>query len=317
MATSNSNLSGNGDVAATLLGDGELLRRTRESARGVTRLVRLPFRNRVWKGAAGEFQGGGAGSSIDFQDHRTYIPGDDPRHINWQAFARTGNYTMKLYREEVRPQVDVIFDVSQSMFVDEAKAARSLELFFFCTDAAAQTSSAVNVWLACGVRHTFVPDVAREGDAWVKMAMDLWQEPRINATAPMPLMLGEMPLRANALRVLVSDTLFPESPERIVASLTTRNGCGVILAPFTADEERPPWQGNYEFIEVEDNSRHVRRVEPALIKRYRTAYDQHFAQWKSSCTRHAVSFARVAAEPTLEQALQVEGISQRAVEPVA
>ena len=300
-----------------MLGDAELLRRTREAARGVARLVRLPFRNRVWKGAAGEFQGGGAGSSIDFQDHRTYLPGDDPRHINWQAFARTGNYTMKLYREEVRPQVDVIFDVSRSMFVNEPKASRSLELFFFCTDSATQTSSAINVWLACGRRHALVPDDAREGDRWVKMAIDLWQDSGTTATAPIPLMLGELPLRANALRVLVSDILFPDSPERIVTALTTRNGSGVILAPFTIEEERPRWQGNYEFVEVEDNSRHTRRVEPALLKRYRNAYDQHVTQWKTSCTRHSVAFARVPAEPPLEQALQAEGISQRAVEPAA
>ncbi|MFN9663179.1 MAG: DUF58 domain-containing protein, partial [Akkermansiaceae bacterium] len=26
---------------------------------------------------------------MDFQDHRSYSPGDDPRHINWQAYART------------------------------------------------------------------------------------------------------------------------------------------------------------------------------------------------------------------------------------
>ncbi|MGB1261127.1 MAG: DUF58 domain-containing protein, partial [Akkermansiaceae bacterium] len=66
----------------------------------------LPLRSQVWRGMAGEFQGAGTGSSIDFQDHRAYMPGDDPRHINWQAYARTGNYSMKLYREEVRPVID-------------------------------------------------------------------------------------------------------------------------------------------------------------------------------------------------------------------
>ncbi|MGK0184315.1 MAG: hypothetical protein ACI9R3_000081 [Verrucomicrobiales bacterium] len=300
------------DPAAALLRDSDLLQRARESARGVSRLLRLPFRNRVWKGAAGEFQGGGTGSSIDFQDHRTYLPGDDPRHINWQAYARTGNYSMKLYREEVRPQVDLILDVSRSMFVDETKAARSLELFFFCVDAAGQTGAggAVNIWLVCGDQVAFVPDMARQSDAWTEQAIALWK------TSPaVPPELANIQLRANALRVMISDTLFPESPERIVSSLAARNGCGVILAPFTAAEEDPAWQGNYEFVDVEDCSRHVRRVEPALLKRYRVAYENHIAQWKSSCTRHAVAFARVAAESLLEQALQVEGLTQRAVEP--
>ena len=33
--------------------------------------------------------------------------------LAWAAFARTGQYTMKLYREEVRPVVDVVLDASE------------------------------------------------------------------------------------------------------------------------------------------------------------------------------------------------------------
>ena len=43
------------------------------------RRFRLPFARQAWRGAAGGWQGSGAGSSIDFQDHRAYVPGDDPR----------------------------------------------------------------------------------------------------------------------------------------------------------------------------------------------------------------------------------------------
>ena len=156
-----------------------------------------------------------------------------------------------------------------------------------------------------------------ETDTPAETAMGLWSQPIANkkVAATDPPAIDEIPLRANAMRVLVTDTLFPDSPERLVGTLASRNGCGVILAPFTAAEADPDWQGNYEFVEVEDRSHHVRRVEPALLKRYRAAYQNHMAQWKSSCTRHAVAFARVAAEPPLEKALEAEGIAQRAVEP--
>ena len=103
----------------------EELTRYHATALAAAGRLRLPLRSRVWKGQAGEFQGAGVGSSLDFQDHRTYVPGDDPRHINWQAYARTGQYTMKLYREEVRPVVDVVLDASESMFFDPQKAQRA------------------------------------------------------------------------------------------------------------------------------------------------------------------------------------------------
>ena len=104
--------------------------------------VRLPFRHRTWRGEGGNWQGAGVGSSIDFQDHRPYLPGDDPRYIDWQAYARTGHYSMKLYREEVSPRVDVALDVTASMFFDDAKRERALELFFFCVESALQAGSA-------------------------------------------------------------------------------------------------------------------------------------------------------------------------------
>ena len=74
----------------------EELESAMEEARKVAERLRLPLGAQAWKGQAGEFRGAGVGSSIDFQDHRDYSPGDDPRHINWQAYARTGQYSMKL-----------------------------------------------------------------------------------------------------------------------------------------------------------------------------------------------------------------------------
>ena len=59
-------------------------------------------------GTQGNWLGTGLGSSVDFQDHRAYQMGDDPRYIHWAAYARTGLLTMKLYRAEVAPLVETV-----------------------------------------------------------------------------------------------------------------------------------------------------------------------------------------------------------------
>ena len=106
--------------------------------------VRLPLRNRTWRGEGGNWQGAGIGSSIDFQDHRPYLPGDDPRYIDWQAYARTGHYSMKLYREEVSPRVDVALDVSESMLFDDAKRERCAgTVSLFSAESALQAGSSL------------------------------------------------------------------------------------------------------------------------------------------------------------------------------
>src|SRR5690625_6847234 len=112
--------------------------------------LRLRPAGKIWHGQTGNWAGAGIGSSIDFQDHRPYVPGDDPRYINWQAFARSGHYTMKLYREEVSPQIDLLLDTSASMFFEPEKQQRAWELFFFCRDSALQSGAALRTFLSSG-----------------------------------------------------------------------------------------------------------------------------------------------------------------------
>lgn len=271
--------------------------------------VRLPLRSRVWRGQAGEFTGGGTGSSMDFQDHRAYSPGDDPRHINWQAYARTGSYTMKLFREEVRPVVDVILDASDSMFFDETKAARVAELFYLL----AVSSQAAGATLAL---HAVRGDVVRVLDPaslhnhkWLETARSL---PATNPAAAPD--LSRLPLRANAIRVFLSDLLFPGDPEPIMHHLVQRHGSAVVLSPYLESEARPEWSGNYEFIDAERKSHHPHRIEPATLRRYKEAYTNHFALWKQHTQRHQAAFARLSAEEDLATVLFREAVPAGALE---
>src|SRR5687767_4120613 len=127
---------------------------------------RLPFSRQAWRGLAGNWMGAGAGSSLDFQDHRVYVPGDDPRHIHWQAFARTGALTMKLYRAEVSPLVDVIVDVSASMSFTPEKAARTDELLAFAVECAVSIGAPVRVHAANGRNVQAVPMESVRADNW-------------------------------------------------------------------------------------------------------------------------------------------------------
>ena len=83
--------------------------------------LRLALPRTPMRGRAGERLGSGTGSSLEFQDYRPYVPGDDLRHVDWSAYARSGLLAIRLYREEVAPRVDLVLDVSRSMSVTELK----------------------------------------------------------------------------------------------------------------------------------------------------------------------------------------------------
>jgi uncharacterized protein (DUF58 family) len=55
------------------------------------------------------------GASVDFAEHRGYVPGDDIRRVDWRLWARTDRYYVKEYEAESNMNFSVLLDVSKSM----------------------------------------------------------------------------------------------------------------------------------------------------------------------------------------------------------
>jgi uncharacterized protein (DUF58 family) len=55
------------------------------------------------------------GASVEFVEHRDYYPGDETRHIDWRAYAKTGRYYIKEYEDETNLRCYLFVDCSGSM----------------------------------------------------------------------------------------------------------------------------------------------------------------------------------------------------------
>ncbi|MDZ7815143.1 MAG: DUF58 domain-containing protein [Planctomycetota bacterium] len=55
------------------------------------------------------------GFSVEFSEYRRYIPGDDPRAIDWNAYARTDRHYIKLFQAETSLEGYLAMDISASM----------------------------------------------------------------------------------------------------------------------------------------------------------------------------------------------------------
>jgi uncharacterized protein (DUF58 family) len=55
------------------------------------------------------------GASVDFAEHRGYVPGDDIRRVDWRLFARTDRFYIKEYEADSNSNFAVLLDVSKSM----------------------------------------------------------------------------------------------------------------------------------------------------------------------------------------------------------
>lgn len=288
-------------------------------------VARLPLQSGRWSGTAGTVLGRGTGSSIEFQDHRHYTPGDDPRHINWQASARTGQFTMKLFREEVTPRIDLVCDISRSMFLGEQKNQRAWELFYFCLESGLRIGGHLRLFLlarSAADQPAELPVQQAVADRW---PIDALEDGVENANQPSRLaavasparladQLDRVPFRAGSLRVLISDLLDESPPEHAVAALSAAGSQGLVLAPFARTESEPDWSGTIEFEDAERLTRRRQEVDADLLSRYRQAYQRHFAVWREACCRRGVVSARVAAEGDFLAALRAEAVPAGAVE---
>jgi uncharacterized protein (DUF58 family) len=55
------------------------------------------------------------GFSVEFAQHREYVPGDDLRHLDWKIFGKADRFVIKQYEEETNLRAHLFLDQSESM----------------------------------------------------------------------------------------------------------------------------------------------------------------------------------------------------------
>jgi uncharacterized protein (DUF58 family) len=83
----------------------------------VSRLSRLDLKARlVVEGfIAGLHRSPFHGFSVEYAEHRQYMPGDPIKHVDWKVYAKSDRYYIKEYEEETNLKAYIFLDVSASM----------------------------------------------------------------------------------------------------------------------------------------------------------------------------------------------------------
>jgi uncharacterized protein (DUF58 family) len=81
------------------------------------RLAALPLFSRMpmLGNVSGRHQSPHRGSSVEFAEYRKYVPGDDPRRLDWRAYARSDRYYIKEFEADTNLRFYVVVDTSASM----------------------------------------------------------------------------------------------------------------------------------------------------------------------------------------------------------
>jgi uncharacterized protein (DUF58 family) len=242
-------------------------------------------------GLAGTAMGHRAGSSLEFRDHRSYEPGDDLRHIDWSAFGRTDQLTVKLYREEVTPHLDIIVDGSRSMNLEGTKKAEAaVALCAFFATAASRAGYSHSLWTLAD-RCQPVANGNRAPGLWEGLTFDHRGAP----SNQLPL------LRPRATRILISDLFWLGEPLLVTRPLGERAAVALVIQLLAHDDVNPPEGRSVRLVDSETDEVREIFVDAIAARRYRDALARHQESWDLACRQAGVTFLTLTAETLLAQ----------------
>lgn len=245
-------------------------------------------------GTMGNMLSRSVGSSLEFMEHREYLPGDDLRRIDWNAYARSDRLAVKLFREEVNPHVDLLLDVSRSMNLGGTrKGEATYALAGFFASAAAESHFSFRV---------FVTDNGCRTLGRSHLAPLEWDPFELTATNSPAEALSQMPpgWRTRGIRIIVSDLLFLADPSMVLSQISGDAAVTIVVQLLAEADIDPPDQGNLRLVDCESGERLELFLDTLAQERYKRNLARHQENYNIAARRHGAFLHTVVAERFLQ-----------------
>lgn len=277
------------------------------------------------------------GRSVEFDDFRDYVPGDDLRHIDWNVLARLDKLFIKIFREEEDLALHVIVDASASMnagspnkliyahqlamalaYVGVVKQNR-VSVASFGVAAGPSSGSAGLRQLApvrgrSGVHRVATFLLQNLDDA--QRAAQSGASPGVNDSPDIAKALRTFARtrRGKGIAVIISDFLTPAGDASVLTpglnaiALTEAGGFdSYALQTLSRDELDPRLLfsrgliGDLRLTDVETGLAAEVSISPALIAKYRARLDQYIAAVRQNCRARGIGHFLVATDTPIDQ----------------
>lgn len=246
------------------------------------------------------------GSSTEFSDFREYMPGDDLRRIDWNAYGRLDRLYIKEYMEEKEAVVSVLLDTSASM---DYGAKKKSELA--CMLVAAMAYLGLNNMdrvLVYDVKRMQSPFVASGGKKAFPRLVDWLEHCSFEGKADIAEAVRKMPAKGPGVTVIISDFLqesFLEQGQETVAGvlrfLNYRRQKPVLLHVLAGEELSVELTGTRNLIDMEEGSTLRLTLDTASIRVYEKALQEFTAALQRECTKAQAFYAICSTETDFYQ----------------
>jgi len=241
-------------------------------------------------GRAGELLGRGTGTSLEFQEYRQYMPGDDIRHLDWAAYARSDTLMVRLYREEISPRTEILLDASKSMTSGgtiKPTVAKQLTTLFALLSG------------QLGGRPTIAILNDRQPIQTIRLdGLDLLTQLSFDARATLPQLLEakQLPLKRQSVRIVVSDFLFPNDPESLLKRLASETSALWIIQLLNDWESDPTALGGRRLVDLETGAEIDMLINGKAIAEYSARLGRYQEELARNCRRVHANYVKLVAD---------------------
>jgi uncharacterized protein (DUF58 family) len=249
------------------------------------------------------------GFSVEFAEHRQYVPGDDIRYMDWRIFGRADRLYIKQYEEETNLHCNFLVDASRSMaYAGPASGGRSK--FDYAARLAAglaylligQQDSAGLLTFDGEIRQTLPPGAGKGQLANFVAVLEQTEPDRATDVKILFHRLAEE-LRRRSMVILVSDLL--ADADDVVSGIEHMCYAGhelIILHVMDDHEWNFPLVENVMFEGLEDDVRML--VDPQSLRTsYLNAVHRFVTRVEGTCLRHHADYVPINTRDPLDGVL--------------
>jgi len=246
------------------------------------------------------------GQSIEFVQHREYVPGDDFRRIDWKVWSKTDKYYIKQYEEDTNLRTLLLVDVSESMTFGSGPMTK---YDYACTVAAAlaylllRQQDAVGMVTFDNQIRSRVPIRSRQSHLHSIIKSLQGGKPASKTSIDRLLSQVAEEQRLRGMIVLISDLFVdPQSLERGL-SLLRHGGHDVMVFHILDDEELDfNFSGTTKFEGLEQTG-DVLCDPRALRDGYLAAMNAFLEKIRRQCARQLIDYQTIRTSEHLDAAL--------------
>lgn len=244
------------------------------------------------------------GASMDFAEHRAYMPGDDLRRIDWRLFGRSDRYFVKEFEADTNTNLLLLLDVSASMGFGSAGIPK-LQYAKYLASCLGYFSSRQRdrVGLVTFVNGIvdYVPPAAKH----LSIVLQTIARATASGQGSIDTALRQIAEHARRRQIVVIISDLYDEPERVVravARLRNRGNDLIVLQVLDPAELDLPFDDAANFEDMETGE--AIPVVPSLLReQYRTLVQEHTATLARLMREERIDYALFNTAQPLDHAL--------------